>query len=45
VVGYFRGPDLVGALLLGLTREMVRVRKLVLAALADPSGHQVTGAA
>ncbi|NYE35825.1 NADPH-dependent 2,4-dienoyl-CoA reductase/sulfur reductase-like enzyme [Nocardioides cavernae] len=35
VVGYFRGDDLVGALLLGMPRQMVRVRKMVVAALAQ----------
>jgi NADPH-dependent 2,4-dienoyl-CoA reductase/sulfur reductase-like enzyme len=35
VVGYYRGDRLVGALLLGLPKQMVRVRKLVLAALTE----------
>ena len=41
IVGYYRGDDLVGALLLGLPRQMVRVRKLVMAALAEGrDGHR-----
>lgn len=35
VVGYYRGDDLVGALLLGFPKQAVRVRKLVLGALAE----------
>lgn len=35
VVGYYRGDELVGALLLGFPKQMLRVRKLVLSALTE----------
>jgi 3-phenylpropionate/trans-cinnamate dioxygenase ferredoxin reductase subunit len=35
VVGYYRGESLVGALLLGFPKQMMRVRKIVLSALAE----------
>ncbi|TKG72642.1 NAD(P)/FAD-dependent oxidoreductase [Prauserella endophytica] len=37
VVGYFRGEQLVGALLLGLPRRAAAVRKHLLASLTDPA--------